>query len=47
MWEVVKHIDNSHGNIILDIYFQKLAISLHNKIIRSSRWQMFFKIGVL
>ena len=35
------------GTLFLDIYLQKLIISFHDKIIRSSRWQMFFKIGVL
>ena len=35
------------GTLFLDIYLQKLVISFHDKIIRSSRWQMFFKIGVL
>ena len=35
------------GTLFLDIYLQKLVISFHDKIIRSSCWQMFFKIGVL
>ena len=35
------------GTLFLEIYLQKLIISFHDKIIRSSCWHMFFKIGVL